>query len=163
MRLPCSELNPLPVECTRAAAWNGNCSMSGNVRAHMTLPHGTAASYAVFFPQGEPRVFLLSNGFPEGKKFFFKKHLHFPSRYAILTKCLGRIRPAHLWRVVRAGRRSTIGNRVNANPVSRVRIPHSPPAASRRTRFAFDFCRTRIFFAAHKEISFLYAVDINDY
>ena len=30
------------------------------------------------------------------------------------------------WRVVRDGRRSTIGNRVNANPVSRVRIPHSP-------------------------------------
>ena len=29
-------------------------------------------------------------------------------------------------RVVRAGRRSTIGNRVGSNPVSRVRIPYSP-------------------------------------
>ena len=29
-------------------------------------------------------------------------------------------------RVVRAGRRSTIGNRVGSYPVSRVRIPYSP-------------------------------------
>ncbi len=33
-----------------------------------------------------------------------------------------------LWRGVRVGRRSTIGNRVGAKSVSRVRIPLSPPA-----------------------------------
>ena len=37
------------------------------------------------------------------------------------------IKATKIWRVVRAGRRSTIGNRVTAINRSRVRIPCSPP------------------------------------
>ena len=38
-----------------------------------------------------------------------------------------------IWRDVRVGRRSTIGNRVGAHRVSRVRIPFSPPSEWRRS------------------------------
>ena len=109
------------------------------------------------------RCFLSTRGTPcfspvkriSGRKeIFFKKHLHFPSRYAILTKCLGRIHPAHLWRVVRAGRRSTIGNRVNgynrfegSNPS--LSASGKPPhlICVRRKSDAIFFCGRHIFFA----------------